>query len=102
MARWIKNYGAERFILGADVIDQKIAISAWQDKTKIDVFDFILSYLDSDLSSCICTDVSRDGLLTGPALKLYVDLKKKFPQIFLIASGGISNIMMLSNLTMLE
>ena len=88
---WIEKYSPQKLILGADVVDQKIAISAWQDTTSLDIFEFIDSYQDSGINSCICTDVSRDGLMTGPATQLYMDIKKRFPQLFLIASGGVSD-----------
>ncbi len=95
---WIKNYGADKFILGADVIDNKVAVAAWQDKTDLDLFDHLNDYSKSGINSCICTDVGRDGALTGPAHGLYLEIKKKFPQLFLIASGGVSGIADVENL----
>jgi phosphoribosylformimino-5-aminoimidazole carboxamide ribotide isomerase len=89
---WIRTYGAEKFILGADVIDKKIAVAAWQDKTQVDIFHFLADYKKSGINSCICTDVGRDGALTGPAHDLYNEIKLKYPQLFLIASGGVSHI----------
>ena len=89
---WLDRFGPDKIILGADVIEQHIAISAWQDKTQLDIFTFIDSYIDTGIHTCICTDVSRDGVLQGPALELYNDIKEKFPDLFLIASGGVSNI----------
>ena len=89
---WIKTYNAGRFILGADIIDKKIAVAAWQNKTEIDLFKHLKEYNRSGISSCICTDVGRDGALAGPAHELYTEIKEKFPKLFLIASGGVSNI----------
>lgn len=89
---WIRRYGADKFILGADVIDKKIAVSAWQDKTKVDIFEFLGNYKKSGINSCICTDVGRDGALTGPAHDLYNEIKLRYPQLFLIASGGVSRL----------
>lgn len=89
---WIKAYNAGRFILGADIIDKKIAVAAWQNKTEIDLFKHLREYNRSGISSCICTDVDRDGALAGPAHELYTEIKEKFPKLFLIASGGVSNI----------
>ena len=89
---WIKAYNAGRFILGADIIDKKIAVAAWQNKTEIDLFKHLREYNRSGISSCICTDVGRDGALAGPAHELYTEIKEKFPKLFLIASGGVSNI----------
>ena len=92
VSTWIKKYSPQKLILGADVIDRKIAVSAWKDTTTLDIFDFITSYQDSGIKSCICTDVSRDGLLIGPATELYMDIKRRFPHLFLIASGGVSGL----------
>ena len=89
---WINAYNAGRFILGADIIDKKIAVAAWQNKTEIDLFKHLREYNRSGISTCICTDVGRDGALAGPAHELYTEIKEKFPKLFLIASGGVSNI----------
>jgi len=89
---WIKVYNGGRFILGADIIDKKIAVAAWQSKTEIDLFKHLNDYSRSGITSCICTDVGRDGALAGPAHELYTEIKGKFPELFLIASGGVSNI----------
>ena len=88
---WIHSYGSEKFILGADVIDNKIAVAAWQNKTKLGIFEFLDDYQKSGIGSCICTDVGRDGALTGPAHDLYNKIKSKYPRLFLIASGGVSS-----------
>jgi phosphoribosylformimino-5-aminoimidazole carboxamide ribotide isomerase len=92
VSEWIQKYGADRFILGADVIEKKIAISAWKDQTETGIIDFIESYRQSGITQCICTDVGRDGTLLGPSRELYTEIKAAFPQLFLIASGGVSHI----------
>jgi phosphoribosylformimino-5-aminoimidazole carboxamide ribotide isomerase len=89
---WIDMFGADKFILGADVIDKKIAVSAWQEKSELALYDFIETYKQCGVSSIICTDVNRDGLLSGPSFALYAEIKQKFPDMFLIASGGVSKI----------
>ncbi len=88
---WLKKHGAEKFILGADVIDEKIAVSAWQDQTEINVFDYVASYQNLGLRDVLCTDVSKDGALQGPAFTLYKKLLREFPRMNFIASGGVSS-----------
>jgi len=88
---WIKEYGAEKIILGADVKDGKIAINGWQEDSGIDLFGFLAEYIDLGISYCICTDVSKDGLLQGPSFELYQKLMVEFPNLKLIASGGVSS-----------
>ncbi len=88
---WLRKYGGERIILGADVKNGTISINAWQKDSGIDTFTFIQSYRNSGIAELICTDISRDGLLTGPALSLYKDILKTFPELHLIASGGVSS-----------
>ena len=92
VCRWIEKYGAEKIILGADVIDRKIAIHGWQEQSTVDLFDFLSLYREKGLSHIICTDVSKDGMLSGPAFNLYSEIKEFWPESFLIASGGISTL----------
>jgi phosphoribosylformimino-5-aminoimidazole carboxamide ribotide isomerase len=87
---WLKEYGPERIILGADVRNNRIAVNAWQKDTHVDVYEFIGEYEKAGIRKVICTDISRDGMLTGPSLKLYRGLRRQFPDLELIASGGIS------------
>jgi phosphoribosylformimino-5-aminoimidazole carboxamide ribotide isomerase len=86
---WLLHYGADRFLLGADVKEEKIAINGWQETTDVWVYDFIKKYMDKNLKQIFCTDVSKDGLLEGVALELYRNILKKFPDLQLIASGGV-------------
>ena len=88
---WITRFGAEKFMLGADVKEKMIAISGWTESTDIPVEDFIAKYHDKGINQIFCTDVSKDGKLEGPAVELYDELNKKFPEIFFIASGGVSS-----------
>lgn len=88
---WITRYGADRIILGADVKDEKIAINGWQEDSGIDLFEFLEEYVALGIVYCICTDVSKDGLLQGPSFELYSKIQKQFPGLKLIASGGVSS-----------
>jgi phosphoribosylformimino-5-aminoimidazole carboxamide ribotide isomerase len=89
---WINTYGAERLILGADVKDNKIAVSGWLDITQIQLDDFLEEYKSKGVSYVLCTDISKDGMLQGTAMDLYKHLNKAFPSLNIIASGGITNI----------
>ncbi|MDB5232485.1 MAG: hisA [Chitinophagaceae bacterium] len=88
---WIKKYGPDRFLLGADVKENKITISGWLEDTATDVFDFISNYVSKGILNVFCTDVSKDGLLEGPSSDLYKEIIKKFPSLYFIASGGVSS-----------
>ncbi|MCE7990677.1 MAG: 1-(5-phosphoribosyl)-5-[(5-phosphoribosylamino)methylideneamino]imidazole-4-carboxamide isomerase [Roseivirga sp.] len=91
VSSWIERYGAEKIILGADVKDEKIAINGWQEDSGIDLFNFLSDFVKQNIQYCICTDVSKDGLLQGPAFELYQKIMDQFPDLKLIASGGVSN-----------
>ncbi len=88
---WLRAFGGDRVILGADVLDKKIMVSGWQEETDIDVFAFLRHYVDQGLKYVICTDISKDGMLAGPAIGLYKEILHEFPGIKLIASGGVSS-----------
>ena len=90
--QWVKQYGAEKFFLGADVKDKQIAISGWLEDTSIDIFSFLEKYLAEGIDHVFCTDISKDGMLEGPAIDLYKQIIEKFPTIKLVASGGVSNV----------
>ncbi len=87
---WLQQYGASRFLLGADVRDEKIAVGGWLETTDRWVYDFIREYTEQGIDQIFCTDVSKDGLLEGPALDLYENIVGKFPGLHFIASGGVS------------
>lgn len=89
---WIERFGAEVFMLGADVFEEKIAIGGWIEKTNIDVFEFMQSYINKGISQLFCTDIQKDGKLEGPSTNLYKKIIAQFPALHLIASGGVSNI----------
>lgn len=88
---WINTYGPEKIILGADAMDEKIAVSGWQEESSEELIPFIKSYQNKGISYVICTDISKDGMLEGPSFNLYEKiLKESDPTLKLIASGGIA------------
>jgi len=89
---WIARFGANTFMLGADVFEEKIAIGGWMEKTEISVFDFMKSYLDKGVKQIFCTDIKKDGKLQGPSIELYQKIIEQFPALHLIASGGVSSL----------
>jgi phosphoribosylformimino-5-aminoimidazole carboxamide ribotide isomerase len=88
---WLQSYGAGKFLLGADVKNEKIAVGGWLETTDRWVYDFIQDYVDKGIQQVFCTDVSKDGLLEGPSLDLYRNIMTEFPKLHFIASGGVSN-----------
>jgi phosphoribosylformimino-5-aminoimidazole carboxamide ribotide isomerase len=88
---WITKFGGEKIILGADVKDEKIAVGGWLETTKLDLMPFIGNYMDLGISKVICTDISRDGMLLGTAIDLYKKMLASQPNLYLIASGGVSS-----------
>lgn len=89
--KWLLTYGADKFLLGADVKEEKIAVGGWLETTDIWIYDFIEKYIAHGVQQIFCTDVSKDGLLQGPSIALYQNIIKKFPYLHLIASGGVSS-----------
>ncbi|MEN8203036.1 MAG: 1-(5-phosphoribosyl)-5-[(5-phosphoribosylamino)methylideneamino]imidazole-4-carboxamide isomerase [Bacteroidota bacterium] len=87
---WLKTYGPERIILGADFRDGKIAVSGWYEKTSLDLMEFITSYRKEGIKMAICTDIQKDGMLEGPSMETYRQIRKEHKPLHLIASGGIS------------
>ncbi|MDR0940296.1 MAG: 1-(5-phosphoribosyl)-5-[(5-phosphoribosylamino)methylideneamino]imidazole-4-carboxamide isomerase [Mediterranea sp.] len=90
--RWIERYGGERVILGADVKEGKIAVNGWKDESSHELLPFLEHYINKGISQVVCTDISRDGMLGGPAITLYKKIRERFPTLYLIASGGVSRI----------
>ncbi|MFI5154810.1 MAG: 1-(5-phosphoribosyl)-5-[(5-phosphoribosylamino)methylideneamino]imidazole-4-carboxamide isomerase [Chitinophagales bacterium] len=87
---WVMKFGNDKFFLGADVREEKIAVHGWQEITQWTIYDFIQKYSDKKLNNIFCTDISRDGLLEGPSIDLYKKIIEKFPELRLTASGGVS------------
>ncbi len=91
-SQWLLQYGSDKFLLGADVKEEKIAVSGWIEKTDIWIYDFLEKYIEKGIKQVFCTDVSKDGLLEGPSLELYKNILAKFPALHFIASGGVSSV----------
>jgi len=94
----LKQYGAAKFLLGADVKNEKIAVAGWLETTNIWIYDFIQKYIEHGVKNIFCTDVSKDGKLEGPSLGLYKTIITQFPEIDFIASGGVSSMQDLEDL----
>lgn len=90
--RWIECYGSEKIILGADVKDRKIAVNGWKEESACELFPFLEKYINRGIEKVICTDITCDGMLAGPSVDLYKDILSQHPSLYLIASGGVSNI----------
>ena len=90
--QWLEKFGADNFLLGADVKNEKITISGWTEQTQVWVYDFIEKHISQGVEQVFCTDVSKDGALEGPSIDLYKGILDKFPDLHFIASGGVSNI----------
>lgn len=86
---WLERYGAEHLILGADVRDGKVSINGWKEDSDIMLEDFLARYMSAGTKNVLCTEISRDGTLAGPALELYQSIMKRYPDCYLIASGGV-------------
>jgi phosphoribosylformimino-5-aminoimidazole carboxamide ribotide isomerase len=89
---WVDEFGADKIILSADVRDEQIAISGWTETSSLSIQDFISNYQTIGITYVTCTDISKDGMLGGPNVDLYVKLLTQFPSLKLIASGGVSNL----------
>lgn len=87
---WIEQYGAEKLILGADVRNGKISINGWKEDSSEDLLPFLKQYTDKGVRNVLCTEISKDGTLQGPAIDLYKQIMKAYPDMHLIASGGVS------------
>lgn len=89
--KWIKEYGPQKIILGADIKNGSIAINGWKDETKKSIYSFLEHYISLGIINILCTDITKDGTLSGPAYNLYTEILRRFPEINLIASGGVSS-----------
>jgi len=98
LVQWFMVYGVEKFILGADVLDEKIQIKGWTEATDINIIDFIKKYASKGVRQFFCTDISKDGLLQGSSNDLYKKILNEVEGIDLIASGGVSKIRDLEDL----
>ncbi|HXS37440.1 MAG TPA: 1-(5-phosphoribosyl)-5-[(5-phosphoribosylamino)methylideneamino] imidazole-4-carboxamide isomerase [Flavipsychrobacter sp.] len=87
---WAKSWGADKIFLGADVNNNMIAINGWAKQTEINISDFIATYYANDIRQVFCTDIAMDGMLQGISSQLYKNLLGSFPELQLVASGGVS------------
>lgn len=90
-ASWLEKYGADRIILGADVRNGKISINGWKEDSAEDLLPFLKYYINKGVINVLCTEISKDGMLEGPATDLYKEVMAEYPNLNLIASGGISS-----------
>lgn len=88
---WFEEFGADKFLLGADSKDEKIMVRGWQETTSVTIINFIENFMAKGVKEVFCTDVRRDGRLQGPGIELYQKILKRFPTLGLIASGGVSS-----------
>ena len=89
---WLEKYGADRIILGADVRHGKISINGWKEDSSENLLPFLKKYVDAGVRNVLCTEISKDGTLAGPAIELYQSMMAAYPELHLIASGGVSSI----------
>ena len=92
LEEWLMEFGADKFLIGADVLDEKIKIGGWLEDAGIDITAFIAQMLGLGVTNIFCTDISKDGVLEGPAVDLYKKIMNDYPAINLVASGGVSNL----------
>lgn len=89
---WLNKYGSDRIILGADVRNGKISINGWKEDSSEDLLPFLKRYIDKGVNTVLCTEISKDGMLQGPATELYKEVMAAYPTLHLIASGGVSSL----------
>ena len=92
LREWMLLYGPDKFLLGADVRDEKIAITGWTIDTEIRIYDFIEKYREAGIKQIFCTDIKMDGAMKGPSLELYIKILHQFSDLHFIASGGIRSL----------
>lgn len=88
--KWVQRYGAERMILGADVRNGNVSIHGWKEDSSEKLIPFLNKYVKAGVKNVLCTEISKDGTLEGPATELYKQILQQYPELYLIASGGIS------------
>ena len=88
--KWLHQFGSEKIILGADVKDNRISVNGWKEESQQELMPFLTDYTQEGVRKVLCTDISRDGMLQGPSIELYKQIMEQFPEMHLIASGGVS------------
>ena len=89
---WLHKFGTEKIILGADVKDNRISVNGWKEESQQELLPFLDGYTQEGIRKVLCTDISRDGMLQGPSIDLYKQIMAQFPDMHLIASGGVSGL----------
>lgn len=87
---WLRKYGAEKIILGADVRNGMVSINGWKEDSSEALLPFLEKYVNAGVRNVLCTEISKDGTLAGPATELYSKVMAQYPHLHLIASGGVS------------
>jgi phosphoribosylformimino-5-aminoimidazole carboxamide ribotide isomerase len=90
--KWLQEYGPHNFILSADVKNEEVMVNGWLKSAQVNLFDFVEQFMAHGLQYLTCTDISRDGMLSGPNIELYKKLKDRFPKLNINASGGITSL----------
>lgn len=90
-AQWLDDFGSQTIILGADCKDKLVAIGGWLESTQLEIISFLREKLELGITQAFVTDISKDGLLKGPSFELYAEIQQELPNLFLIASGGVSS-----------
>lgn len=88
--KWLDKYGSERVILGADTKNGKIAVNGWKEESQTELMPFLGQYIEKGVTKVLCTDISCDGMLQGPSTALYRHIMEAYPDLYLIASGGVA------------
>lgn len=88
---WLSRFGGDKMILGADVRDGKVSVNGWQEDLSIGIEDMVEEFIPHGLRQTICTDISRDGMLQGPAFDLYTSLQKRYDNVDFTVSGGVGS-----------
>ncbi len=99
---WLKEFGGEKIVLGADVKDGKVAVSGWEEASKMGVVELIENFREDGLKYLLCTEISKDGMLCGPAFELYKELQERYAQIDVMVSGGVSGMSDIERLNEME
>lgn len=92
MLEWLERYGQDKIILGADVRNRRIAVNGWKEDSELDLIPFLSDYINKGIKKVLCTDISKDGMMQGPSVQLYKEIMLAFPDLHLIASGGVASI----------
>jgi phosphoribosylformimino-5-aminoimidazole carboxamide ribotide isomerase len=91
LKKLIIKFGAEKFIVASDVLDKQVYVNGWLKETNVEIFDLISAYSELGINKFMCTDISRDGMLSGVNAEFYKSLKETFKSNYIIASGGVSS-----------